>query len=103
MPGEVNFPEGRPVDEFATCAHTELGFIRISLQVFGDTLAEAQTQLAAMKREAGGFVAEAPPPKLPAWATTAAKTSDAYLSQVAAAAGLTLATFDRGIPGSVLI
>lgn len=72
------------LNELATCAHSELGFIRVSMQVFGDSLAEAQTQLAA-------------------WSATAAKTSDAYLTQVAAGAGLTLATFDRGIPGSVLI
>lgn len=91
------------LNELATCAHSELGFIRVSMQVFGDSLAEAQTQLAAMKREAGGFVSQAPSPKLAAWSATAAKTSDAYLTQVAAGAGLTLATFDRGIPGSVLI
>lgn len=91
------------LNELATCAHSELGFIRVSMQVFGDSLAEAQTQLAAMKREAGGFVSQAPSPKLAAWSATAGKTSDAYLTQVAAGAGLTLATFDRGIPGSVLI
>ena len=73
------------------------------MQVFGDTLPEAQAQLAAMKRQAGGFVVEAPSPKLPDWAATAAKTSDAYLAQVATAAGLTLATFDRSIPSAVLI
>lgn len=89
--------------ELATCAHSELGFIRVSMQVFGDSLEEAQAQLAVMKRQAGGFVREAPSPKLPAWAATAARTSNAYLAQVAAAAGLTLATFDRGIPGAVLI
>ena len=93
----------RGLDELATCAHSELGFIRVSMQVFGDSLTEAQAQLAAMKRQVGGFVAEAPSPKLPAWAATAAKTSDAYLAQVAAAAGLTLATFDRSIPSAVLI
>lgn len=91
------------LEELATCAHSELGFIRVSMQVFGDTLVEAQAQLAAMKRQAGGFVAEAPPPSLPAWAATAAKTSDGYLAQVAASAGLKLATFDRSIPGSVVI
>ena len=89
--------------ELATCAHTELGFIRISMQVFGDSLADAQKQLAEFKRAAGGFVEVAPTPKLPAWTTKASQTSDAYLAQVAAFAGLTLATFDRGIPGAALI
>jgi predicted nucleic acid-binding protein len=78
------------------------------MQVFGDTLSEAQARLAAIKRQAGGFVSErdrseAPSPKLPAWSATAAKTSDAYLAQVAATAGLTLATFDRSIPSAIRI
>jgi hypothetical protein len=33
----------------------------------------------------------------------AGKTSDAYLAQVAATAGLRLATFDAAIPGAVSI
>ena len=41
-----------------------------------------------------GFVEHAPSPKLPHWVTTAARTSDGYLVQLAAAAGLTVATFD---------
>ena len=93
----------RGFDELATCAHSELGFIRVSMQVFGDALSEVQAQLAAIKRQVGGFVAEAPSPKLPAWSATAAKTSDGYLAQIAAAAGLTLATFDRSIPNAALI
>jgi hypothetical protein len=85
----------------ATCAHAELGFIRVSLPGFGSTREMAETALAEMKRPTGGFVATAPPPGLPAWARTAAQTSDAYLAQLAAAAGLTLATFDPGIPAPV--
>lgn len=87
----------------ATCAHAELGFIRVSMHVFGLSLAEAQTALAEMKRQCGGFVPTAPAPKLPAWSATAARTSDAYLVQVAGHAGLTLATFDTGIPEAVRI
>ena len=77
--------------------------MRVSMQAFGYSLAEAQTALAEMKKQAGGFVAAAPSPRLAAWATTAAKTSDAYLAQVAASAGLTFATFDSGIHGATLI
>ncbi|MBA3849343.1 MAG: hypothetical protein C0502_05030 [Opitutus sp.] len=84
----------------ATCAHSELGFIRVSMQVFGYTLAESQDALAAIKRRAGGFVESAPAPKLASWATTAARTSDAYLVQVAEGEGLRLATFDAGIRGA---
>ena len=87
----------------ATCAQVELGFIRISMQVFGDSLEDAQVQLAAIKRVTGEFVAIAPSPKLAAWSIRASLTSDAYLAQVATAAGLTLATFDNSIPGVTLI
>lgn len=87
----------------ATCAHVELGFIRVSMQVFGDSLAEAQTALAAIRKQAGGYIAPAPSPRLAAWAKKPAHTSDAYLVQLAASAGLTLATFDASIPGATLI
>lgn len=89
--------------QLATCAQGELGFIRVSMQAYRFSLAQAQTALAEMKRAAGGFVASAPSPKLAARSTTAAKTSDAYLAQVAAANGLNLATFDTGVPGATLI
>jgi predicted nucleic acid-binding protein len=87
----------------ATCAHTELGFLRVSMQVFRLSLADAQTALATIKRQAGGFVSAAPSPLLAPWAATAARTTDAYLAQLASAAGLTLATFDTDIPGSIII
>ena len=80
-----------------TCALAELGLVRVSMQVFGYTLAQAQDALRDIKREAGGFVESAPSPDLADWATTAARTSDAYLVQVAKANGLRLATFDRSI------
>ncbi len=89
----------------STCALEELGFIRVSIQAFGYTLGQAQTALADMKSHLGGFIEQAPSPQLPGWATTAAKTSDAYLVQLASSAGLRLATFDTGVgdPVSVLI
>lgn len=83
-----------------TCAHSELGFIRISMQVFGYSLAEAQDALAVIKKKLGGFVTEAPSPKLSPWAKTAGRTSDAYLLQLAGENKLKLATFDGGIPGA---
>jgi predicted nucleic acid-binding protein len=87
----------------ATCAHSELGFIRVSMQVFAYSLAQAQEALAAHKRELGGFVTEAPSPRLPAWASTAAKTSDGYLTQVAATHNLRVATFDTALMDAELI
>jgi predicted nucleic acid-binding protein len=90
-------------EQLATCAQAELGFIRVSMQAFGYTLGDAQSALAEIKRVTGGFVAMAPSPVLPTWSATAARTSDGYLTQLAASAGLKLATFDNGIPGAVLI
>jgi len=83
-----------------TCAHGELGLIRVSMQVFAYTLAQAQAALRDIRKEAGGFVDAAPSPNLADWATTAARTSDAYLVQLARANGLRLATFDRSIKDS---
>lgn len=85
-----------------TCAIVELGFLRISMAAFRYSLADAQHALEGIKHSAGGFVESCPPPK-PPLGTTAATSTDAYLSQLAASAGLALATFDTGIPGATLI
>ena len=85
-----------------TCAHTELGFLRVSMQVFGYSLAQATAALAELKQHAGGFVEAAPSPRLPAWASAAAKTSDAYLTQLARENKLRLATHDAGIKDGVV-
>ncbi|WP_404422300.1 type II toxin-antitoxin system VapC family toxin [Nibricoccus sp. IMCC34717] len=91
------------VANLATCAHVELGFLRVSMQVFGYTLPEAQAALREMKTHLTVFIEHAPSPSLSPWAKTAAQTSDAYLAQLAAANGLKLATFDKKIPGSTQI
>jgi predicted nucleic acid-binding protein len=86
-----------------SCAHAELGFLRVSMQVFGYSRQQAQAALGSIRRELGGFVAQAPAPVLPVWAGTPARVSDAWLVQLARAEGLQLATFDRGIPDAVTI
>lgn len=88
-----------------TCGLSELGFIRVSMQVFGYSLSDATDALAAMRKYTGGFVASAPPPALSSWASTAGRTTDAYLVQIAHAHGLKLATFDRDIrdPSAIVI
>jgi predicted nucleic acid-binding protein len=91
------------LNSLRTCAHSELGFLRVSMQVFGYSLKEAQEALAAIKKQVGGFIADAPSPRLPGWATTAARTSDAYLTQLASQNHLTIATFDTGIPDAQII
>jgi hypothetical protein len=85
-----------------TCALAELGFLRVSMQVFGYTLGQASAELNRMKQEIGGFIEGAPSPKLPDWAVTAARTSDGYLVQLAAAHGMKLATLDAGIKDPVV-
>ncbi|RXK55285.1 hypothetical protein ESB00_05140 [Oleiharenicola lentus] len=85
-----------------TCAHSELGFLRVSMQVFGYNLSQATTALTELKKHAGGFVATAPSPQLPPWASTAAKTSDGYLAQIARENKMRLATLDAGIKDPVV-
>jgi hypothetical protein len=51
----------------ATCAHSELGFLRVSTQGFGYSAGAAGKALAEIKRDVGGFVSASPSPKLPRW------------------------------------
>jgi predicted nucleic acid-binding protein len=80
-----------------TCSLTELGFIRVSIQVFGYTLPVSTAALSSLKRHCGGYLAVAPSPRLAAWASPASRTTDAYLVQLAHANGMELATFDAAI------
>ncbi len=93
-----HWAKSRGFKTLTTCAQVELGFIRVSMQGFGYSRERAETALAEMKRHTGGFISFALSPQQPAWAKSTAHTSDAYLAQLAATAGLTLATFDLGIP-----
>ncbi len=89
-------------DQLATCVLSELGYLRVTMQRYGMPLADARRALEDIRSMAGGFV-ESLPPNLPSWARTAVRTSDAYLTPVAAAAGLQFATFAPGIPGATRI
>jgi len=80
-----------------TCSHAELGFLRVAMQAFKVTRADADKELANIRKLTGGYIADCPQPNLAAWADTGAKTTDAYLCQLARAHGLQLATFDNGI------
>ncbi len=92
-------------DNLWTCAHTELGFLRVSMQVFGYSLSQATEALTQLRKHSGGFVEVAPSPRLPAWSSAPARTSDAYLTQIARENNLVLATYDAGIkdPSALLI
>ena len=86
-----------------TCALVELGFLRVSMQVYRFSLDDAQTALGAIRKRTGGYLADCPPPSLAGWAETAGKTTDAYLCQFALAHGLKLATFDGGIRDTAVL
>lgn len=91
------------LENLATCGMAELGFIRVSMQSFGYSLAQAMSALKAIKPRLGGYISAAPSPHLAEWADTPAKTSDAYLAQIAESHDLLLATFDRKIKGAHII
>jgi len=81
----------------ATCAISELGFIRVSMIAYNYTLEMAQTALAKIKQDFPAYIADHPPPRLAKWASTHRHTTDAYLCQLAAKHGMKLATFDTAI------
>ncbi|MSU25549.1 MAG: PIN domain-containing protein [Opitutus sp.] len=95
-------------EAFATCAITELGFVRISLQpAFASAdIGQAKLALAQLRAARPGHVFLADTvgaDALPPWVKTAQQTSDGHLAALAAAHGAKLATLDTGIPGALLI
>lgn len=94
---------------FATCAITELGFVRIATTKtcarFAGDIETARMLLRRTKLE-WPFVflgdelgAEA----LPAWVTKSKQTTDGHLLELARSHQAQLATLDTGIPGALLI
>ena len=96
----------RPAD-FATCALTELGFIRVATAAYGYSVADARAMLRQHQRDGVGYLATLPRPAgvMPGWVQTHSQTTDGYLCAVAASHGLKLATFDTEIndPSAELI
>jgi uncharacterized protein len=95
-------------DALATCAITELGFVRISMQtpVVATDVAGAKQALAQLRKSRPGhiFLSDAlSADALPAWVRTAKHTTDGHLAALATSYGAKLATLDTGIPGAVLI
>lgn len=93
---------------FATCAITELGFVRVSV------LAKLQPDVAVAKIALASLKASGALPfrfltddlgadALPAYVKTPAATTDGHLLALAKRHGAMLATFDAGIPGALLI
>ncbi len=95
--------------EFATCAITELGFVRVLAQApgYGITVSQARNLLLRLKQESRvnfTFLADnLDISHLPAWVKAPKQTTDGHLAALAAANGAVLATLDRKIPRAFLI
>jgi uncharacterized protein len=95
-------------DEFATCAMTELGFVRVlTLPQCGFSVDESKTSLLRLKSSGQiGFVFVADnqdASRLPGWVKMPKQVTDGHLVQLARVNGAVLATLDRNIPGAFLI
>jgi predicted nucleic acid-binding protein len=97
-----------PAARFLTCAITELGFVRVSVQTgLQVDVQAARKALAALKATkaipfeivSDGIGAE----DLPAFVRTPSKLTDGHLLVLARHHGAQLATLDTGIPGSLLL
>jgi uncharacterized protein len=95
-------------DEFATCAMTELGFVRVlTFPQCGFSVDESKTSLLRLKSSGQiGFVFVADnqdASRLPGWVKMPKQVTDGHLVQLARVNGAVLATLDRNIPGAFLI
>ena len=93
----------------ATCAITELGFVRVLAQAsaYSFTVAQARTLLLRLKETEVLRFTFIPDDHdvshFPTWVKTPKQTTDGHLVQLASAHGGVLATLDGRIPGSHLI
>jgi predicted nucleic acid-binding protein len=92
-----------------TSAIPELGFVRVSVQRTGGrvTIGEAAETLAGMVAALGArhvlLADDQAVRRFPGWCSTASRTTDAHLLDLAAAHRAKLATLDTGIPGAFLV
>jgi predicted nucleic acid-binding protein len=101
---------GRPGNElaFATCAITELAFVRVGAQAgYSVDVATARRALSQLKKNKVISFRFIPDDlgieSLPKWVKTPRQTTDGYLVALAARHGTKLATLDKGIPGTFQI
>lgn len=92
-----------------TSAIPALGFVRVSVQRTGGrvTVADASETLAGMVAALGARHVLLPDDQavrqFPDWCSSASRTTDAHLLDLAAAHDAKLATLDTGIPGAYLV
>ena len=98
-----------PEIRFATCAITELGFVRILAQHpdYDLTVASARDKLKQLKSALGKrlvFITDdVGVERLPAWVKHPKQTTDGHLAALAKTHGAVLATLDAKIPGVFLL
>jgi uncharacterized protein len=94
---------------FATCAITELGFLRVLLQASyaGATVAQGQKLLKLLKSAKQlrfqFLLDDHDASHLPDWVKWPKQITDGHLAALAKANGAVLATLDERIPGAYLI
>jgi predicted nucleic acid-binding protein len=99
----------RTSTKLMTSAIPELGFVRVSVQRTGGrvTVAEATETLAGMVAALGArhvlLADDQAARRFPDWCSTASRTTDAHLLELASVHGAKLATLDAGIPGAFLV
>ena len=97
------------IPELASTAITELGFVRILCQApqYGLRIDDAQTLLARLKTHKTihwSFLSDdLGVERMPRWVKSPKQLADGHLAELAHAHGMTLATFDSGIPGVFVI
>lgn len=97
------------VPEIATCAITELGFVRVLAQAqqYGWSVMQARDLLVQLKQSKlihWAFISDDHGVShLERWVRTAKQTTDGHLVALAGAHDAALATLDRGIPGAFVI
>jgi predicted nucleic acid-binding protein len=92
----------------ATCAITEIGFVRVSVQIgLEGTVPDAVTTLQGLKASSRipfDFLTDAlGADQLPTYVTGAKQVTDGHLLQLAQEHGWKLATLDKNIRGAYLI
>jgi predicted nucleic acid-binding protein len=99
----------KTVPQLATCAITELGFVRVLTQApqYGLTISQARNLLLRLKASHTLqfiFIPDAQDiSHLPGWVKTPKQITDGHLAQLAKASSAILATLDGRIPGTFLI
>ena len=89
-----------------TCSIVEIGFLRVSVQAkLQPSVADAQVVLAALKESAGFTLLQddVGADEMPDYVKTTAEITDGHLVALAQRHGAQIATFDKGIPGALLV